>query len=350
MKLSALELRNFTVFEAADFRFAPGINVFIGENATGKTHMLKVIYALLKASQARPSVEDDVRREVKERIGAIFLPGDVGHLVRDGATEPCSLHLGGDGGEIMCSLTSDGGDVSALLTPWDTPASVFLPAREALGMFPGFLALYKDREVSFDETYNDLCLALDRIPLRGDAKTAADVLASPFSAMLRGGVERRGNTFYVDIGDGFHEAQLVADGMRKVATLTYLVGNGSIKAGSILLWDEPEANLNPRLIAKLAVALRELAARGVQIFIATHDYLLSHKLSLGPEYGTEPKVEMRFFSLHRDTPTEPVVVEVADTLGKMHNNPILDEYARHHDEEQELARQELERDLAAGSR
>ncbi|MEK7257758.1 MAG: AAA family ATPase, partial [Bacteroidota bacterium] len=45
-KIKRLELENFTCFGKVGMDFSPGINVFIGENGTGKTHLLKVLYFL----------------------------------------------------------------------------------------------------------------------------------------------------------------------------------------------------------------------------------------------------------------------------------------------------------------
>jgi hypothetical protein len=88
-----------------------------------------------------------------------------------------------------------------------------------------------------------------------------------------------------------------------------------------------------------------LAASGVQIFIATHDYLLSHKLSLVAEYGVPPAVEMKFFALHRQGFLDPVGVEDAPTLARISNNAILDEYANLYEEEQSLYRREIDQGL-----
>jgi len=38
-----LKLQNFTAFRDAEFKFNSGINVFVGENGTGKTHLLKLL-------------------------------------------------------------------------------------------------------------------------------------------------------------------------------------------------------------------------------------------------------------------------------------------------------------------
>ena len=40
--LQSLRIRDFTVFKKADLTFAPGLNVIIGANGTGKTHLLKL--------------------------------------------------------------------------------------------------------------------------------------------------------------------------------------------------------------------------------------------------------------------------------------------------------------------
>ncbi len=44
-KITRLELENFTCFAKLDLEFSSGVNVLIGVNGTGKTHILKVLYA-----------------------------------------------------------------------------------------------------------------------------------------------------------------------------------------------------------------------------------------------------------------------------------------------------------------
>jgi hypothetical protein len=43
-------------------------------------------------------------------------------------------------------------------------ACLFLPSREFLSAYEGFIAAYQARELSFDETYYDLCVALSAAP------------------------------------------------------------------------------------------------------------------------------------------------------------------------------------------
>lgn len=69
----------------------------------------------------------------------------------------------------------------------------------------------------------------------------------------------------------------MAEGLQKMATILYLCINGELKPESILFWDEPESNMNPTLISIIVDFIVELAKKyKVQVFISTHDYLLSH--------------------------------------------------------------------------
>ncbi len=47
--ITKLKFKNFTGFKELEINFSPGINVFVGENGTGKTHILKVVYTAVAA-------------------------------------------------------------------------------------------------------------------------------------------------------------------------------------------------------------------------------------------------------------------------------------------------------------
>jgi len=44
MAIKNVKLKNISVFKSLDLNISPGINIVIGENGTGKTHLLKMIY------------------------------------------------------------------------------------------------------------------------------------------------------------------------------------------------------------------------------------------------------------------------------------------------------------------
>ncbi len=341
MPIQQLSLTNFTVFQQVDLKFSPGLNVLIGENATGKSHLLKLMYGLVKTGETN---RDDPDAELKERFAGLFKPdgGRVGRLVRSGEEEHCRYHLTTHVGELVGTL-DQADEVKIVAGPAPLPA-LFLPAREVLSMYEGFVPLYQSRALSFDATYYDACVAL-QAPLQiGATRAAAEALSARIYEILGGRVELDGPRFYIDLGDGKREAHLVAEGLRKLATLAHLIDTGAVAVGTVLFWDEPEANLNPRIIARLAEPLIDLAKRGVQIFLSTHDFLLPHRLSLIAEFGRD--VPIRFFSMSRADPFQAVEIESAPLIAQLGNNPILDEYARYYEHQRELFSKDLQSSLA----
>lgn len=121
-------------------------------------------------------------------------------------------------------------------------------------------------------------------------------------------------------------APLMADGIKKFATIKYLIDNNSINSKSILFIDEPEVNLNPVLINKYAELLMKLANEGVQIFISSHDYLFTYLLSLHAEYQKENRFKIKFFSLNEtDKGTK---IESGDFISDLEKNSIVEEYEK----------------------
>ncbi|MGK5091840.1 AAA family ATPase [Deltaproteobacteria bacterium TL4] len=51
-----LKLVKFTAFEALDINFSPGLNIFVGENGTGKTPILKQFTQPVISPEARKAL------------------------------------------------------------------------------------------------------------------------------------------------------------------------------------------------------------------------------------------------------------------------------------------------------
>ena len=352
--LDRLKIKNITVFEEAEITFTKGINVFIGANATGKTHAMKLAYCLVKSAETTGEIAGWGKgwlhlyaMNLTDKLTSIFRlrDGRISYIIRHvPAVDEADLELDVNGVTLVCEQI--GKDECKSVNAVDSmsrrdiqfPSSVFLPAREVLSMYPGFIAAYQKRELSFDETYYDLCIALNALPLRGPRNVEAVALSKPLSEHLRSNVFLHGDSFYLESeDDGIIEAHLVAEGHRKIATLMHLIANGSLAKGSVLFWDEPEANLNPRLIKVVADFLLKLAANGIQIIIATHDYLLTNELSLQAEYQTEAAdaAPIRFFAFDRGE-GGGVTIESGATLAELSTNPIMEEFEALYDRERRL--------------
>ena len=58
MPVRRLRLADFSAFKSADLEFVDGLNILLGANGTGKTHILKVIYSLLEATRTDTLLRD----------------------------------------------------------------------------------------------------------------------------------------------------------------------------------------------------------------------------------------------------------------------------------------------------
>lgn len=336
MRLQTARFQQFTVFADASFNFAPGINVFVGENGTGKSHVLKALYGLCALMRQGAAEGEPV--EVIRAFRELFVPERLDHLVRAETGQPAGLgviELGWEGPMSCKFLLFSGSEAIRFDTRSPDPlyAPVFLPPREVLSMYPGFAALYRRHQLAFDRTYLDLCEAL-AVPLLREPPSALAGICASLESTLGGRVVLKNDRFYIVRPHGEREITLEAEGLRKLAMVLHLMANGQIEPGGYLFWDEPEANMNPRLVLVMRDLLLGLADAGVQVFVATHDYLLSRELSLVAEYGAQPD-QLRFFCLHKATPDGPVAVEEGATLVDLEHNPIVAEFAAHYARENE---------------
>ncbi|MEX1366946.1 MAG: AAA family ATPase [Nannocystaceae bacterium] len=345
MPLESLRLQEFGAFEDVTFEFCPGLNVIIGENATGKSHAMKAAYSILRSLQ-RAGPKDDaeiVALRLRDKLSGVFRPqdGEIGRLVRraPGSKTTASLRLEATKASVEASINRRSSLELSLFRGGFSESAIFLPSREVLALFEGFIAAYDARELSFDETYYDTCKALSATLLRGVRAERARKLLEPLREALGGTVSSSNGRFYVKQGRANMEAHLVSEGLRKIASVYHLINNGSLAKNSVLFWDEPEANLNPRLVDRVARFLLSLIASGMQVIVASHDYLLTHRLSLQVEYQRLPKgSKVRFFALSRRTgPSSAVELEHGDTLADLEHNAILEEFARFYDDEEQVA-------------
>ncbi|QIZ49977.1 DNA recombination protein RecF [Dickeya zeae] len=317
-----LELENFGAFKEAKFDFANGINVFIGENGTGKTHVMKLLYCL----QQQGGNKDLLYK----KIANVFRPakGDVSRLVnrKKGATCAKVLLSTIDSGGITLEFDNTrhhrfdlSGQLDMVLDP------VFIPVKEVLSFAPGFVSLYDKYELSFEEIYYDIIKqaylpARKGAPLR-DHQPLLDIIRKT----VGGKVSITNDEFQLTSNNARLEISLVAEGHRKLALIWQLIHNGSLFTNNTLFWDEPEANLNPSLMKDVVLILKMLAERGVQIFVATHNYAFLRELDF-----LQPDVETRYFSLEKNK-NEGVISRSFRRYEDISPNKITDEYLRLYD-------------------
>ena len=65
MPLTKMEAENFTVFEKISIPFCRGLNVLVGENGVGKTHVMKIAYAACQASKHDVVISAEKRNVIR---------------------------------------------------------------------------------------------------------------------------------------------------------------------------------------------------------------------------------------------------------------------------------------------
>ncbi len=312
--LHEMSVKKFTVFSDETFTFGRGLNVIVGENSVGKSHALKLAYAMIATSAEAGSAPENsaptktlLQKAYGKKLMGVFRPEALGRLAsrKQGRarSEICLTFSDATQNCAISFATSAKNDVQVDTLPinWDRQSPLYIPTRELLTIYPGFVSLYDGHYLEFEQTWRDTCSLLGRPALRGPRAEEAAKLVKPIEKALGGKVLLNTNgRFYLKIpGSGEMEMPLVAEGYRKLAMLAHLIVNGVIQEQGYLFWDEPEANLNPKLILLTAQAIYDLAASGVQVFIATHSIFLLRELEIIEASRRHKANSIRYFGLHR---------------------------------------------------
>jgi predicted ATPase len=326
--LTRIRLDRFTAFERLDLELTPGINVFIGANGTGKTHLLKVAYAACDAAKTGMNVA--------EKLTRIFLPSGraIGRLVkRQQGSVRGAVDVWRGERKLRVSFSNHATTPSTAnvtgQAQWseDAVESVFIPVKEMLSNGPGFRSLYAQRDIHFEEIYADVLDRAYRPALRGAVESSRKRVLKTLQEAVEGKVTVRNEEFFLRNRHGNLEFTLLAEGMRKLGLLWLLVQNGTLLNGSVLFWDEPETNLNPKVFAVVIEILLQLQRMGVQVLIATHDYAILKELEL----LMRPDDRVRFCTLYRDESDGELTCETAGLPFELDHSPIAEAFTSLYD-------------------
>ncbi|WP_343282111.1 AAA family ATPase [Micrococcus sp. 2A] len=307
--VAGLKAEAFGPFEAINVEFSRSLNVVLGDNSTGKSQLLKLLYAATRSLRENPgATKRELQPAIADKLVGTFRPDSLGRLsrrVQGTARSSVRLKLEGVGTPLEFSFSSRSRtEVELAKHPTEAleeDQPVFMPSHELLSLGADFVSLYDTYQTPFEETWRDTVQLLLLPALRGPRGRRANELLAPFSELLQGGTvsEGGGRLYLHQPGIGNLEAPLLAEGHRKLAMIVRLISSGALLESGYLFWDEPEANLNPSSQKAVAHALIHLARHGVQIFVATHSTFLLRELEMTLE--NERDIVPRFIGLQRST-------------------------------------------------
>jgi energy-coupling factor transporter ATP-binding protein EcfA2 len=380
--ITRLDLKNFSAFQELSIEFSPKINVIIGENGTGKTQLLKAAYALYAGAplyRQTPNVRGKKLAEaLSQKLIRLFMPldGKLGRIRRHGVAENAALTAEFSLGQrIGVSFHSNSKSVviqDSAHYSQQLADAVFMPTKEVLSLVRGMTDANHDQntvELIFDAVYVDLAQAMLRQghedpearinldPRIGSIIPCLTTLiggryrfvdggfcfehgryeekAAPSRARSQSALVYQDATVtqFMPSSDPVLSSGMTAEGFRKIGVLQRLLSNGTLSPGvsGPLIWDEPESNLNPKLMKLLVQSLLELARNGQQIILATHDYVLLKWFDLLMDKGKGDHV--RFHALYREEDGKKVIVESVDDYNVIGRSAISDAFAELYDED-----------------
>lgn len=282
--ISELHLKNVAIFEDFAWDDLGSVNIVIGENDTGKSHLLKLLYAVTRSLQdySRKQSSDAPRwaEALSQKLRWVFQPPDfsVGELVRKGerklrancrvCDEPVFFAFGE-------KTTKQINDASVAPKPNGEVSTLFFPPKEVLTPRKAIITLREQQQIAgFGDTYYDLAKALGHATTRGRIQENLDAVLNRLEDLFEGTIVQEDDEFVFKRGQGpkkFSMSQ-TAEGVKKIGLIAHLIRNRNIQSGSILFFDEPAAHLHPQATVAFVEMLYEMAKADIQLFIATHSY------------------------------------------------------------------------------
>lgn len=300
------------------------INLVIGRNGSGKTFLLKALYASLKSvEQYQRGKEPRTQKQLlADALYWTFQGRELGSLVRKGDAA-LAFSMQSDQGEKLNysfgpKTVSTIQNLDSSFRPTDVN-SVFIPAKEILSIQDVILRSFEvEKAFGFDKTYVDLARALSKTLKGRNFKEFSDARKTLTDA-IGGRLEyddSQKEWIFRDSDRRIIEISLTSEGIKRLSILDLLLGNHFLTRDSVVIIDEAEANLHPSLVCKFMEILVLLAQAGLQIFMSSHSYFVIKSL-----YILAHKHQMSIPALS----FEENEVVVGDLLEGMPNNPIVEE-------------------------
>jgi len=295
-----IEISNFIHYEKITTDLSPSINLIVGENDTGKTSLMKLLYATTKAWE-RSSLDSrkTFKQFLSEKIFNVYnlTRKGIGAIVRLNSNQDLSVKISYETNdtEIFETIEYQFGnstvnsirpekikDIKPVANQFNT---IFLPAKELLSMWD--IIKFSDDKfpTGFDDTVYDLFKKLNLPQQIGNLPFELISANKKLEQLLNGKIillNEGGKTRFVfeKQSGGVFDMDMTAEGIKQLGILTTLIQNWEINQNTVLFLDEPDTNLNPKATRELANVLVDISKAGAQIFITSHNYFLVKQLAI----------------------------------------------------------------------
>ncbi|MEI0509954.1 ATP-binding protein [Brachyspira intermedia] len=294
------EIHDYRQFKNAKFDNFANVNLFVGDNDTSKTTILKFLYCI--SHELKNIINTNIRNcSVYQYINNLYT---FNNFQFDSSNKLKKLYLYDENSiHFNASISNSNNEI---ITSNDNINNynydykpLFIPAKEILSIMNAVIYLKNQNiESGFDDSYTDIIyeiLAIKNI----DEKELLNVFKNKYDFyngniqidqntnsvnyyknnvfknkydFYNGNIQIDQNTnsvnYYKNDGN-IYNINITSEGIKKLGIFEVLYNTGNLTKKSILFIDEPENSLDPKMLRELMKFLVDISKEGVQIFMAS---------------------------------------------------------------------------------
>ena len=339
--IKSFEITKYRQFENAKFDNFSNINLFIGENDTGKTTILKFLYA--NCSELREIVDNGEKDiSVYSYLSRIPNKDMVMDILSSNNNDNIDFNLNNK--IIILGLKSYYmhhfdcvicNSKNEIITSKENVndfnydyKALFIPAKEILSIMNS-IAYLKSKGISdFDDSYNDIVFEILTQKNVDEANFLEVFKNKSKYDFYNGKVKMLNNgnkkvVYYRNDGE-VYDINFVAEGIKKLGIFPILHNTGNLTKKTVLFIDEPENSLHPKLVREFMRFLVDISKDEVQIFMASHNSFVLNQLSNIAEIDNYP-INVYFFLKDKENINKVNIEGPFDLSKEFPDNSITDE-------------------------
>lgn len=340
--ISKIHIKNFVHFKEFKWEQTGKLNVIIGENDTGKTNLLKLLYSTSRAWSKFTADKENNRDKpfnetLADKIFDTFQPrsNGIGDLVSKKNKSKLEVEIvyfsdSENKQSIQFQFSRDAKriikDTNTFIEPCREKNfnSIFIPPKEVLTAFDAIQSTRTEEKwmYGFDDTYIDLIKLLQKPTIQGKQGANMPEVIRSLDKLMNGRIyQTKGDEKFIFSrkGNENYSMSMTAEGIKRIGIYITLINNRELHQGSVLFLDEPEAELHPKAIRILGDMIYNFSKSGIQVFVSTHNYFLLKQLELK---ARENKAEVQCCSLKNCDGV--ISAEFSNLQNGMPDNPIVD--------------------------
>jgi len=305
--LKRVYLKNFCAFSEADFKFSNNINVFVGDNGTCKSSILKLAYAAGSASfsadkfvMGKGNAHEYFSSKLKSSLTWTFKAKEISHLANFNAEDYGVAN-------VFVEFEDESQNIEVSFN--NMSSSSF-----ALKKTPYALVENKPIWIDFSTSLLNMPDSTCSESRVSDKKKISEICENIISDLrfVVGktiDIDHFGRCCLVETAEPLN-ANCFSESIIIMLVLLRLIKTGTVFGSGQLFLDSPDANFGPRLTKTLAKTICALSESGVQVFLATQKKSMLEEIQSA---SIEKDMNCKFF-LHQIS--ESGSLEIAEYLGE----------------------------------